>query len=205
MISHQFAAISEIGSNLPQFECERWWKAAIVEHIDCPDYQMLSYFPGTNIKDCPGLLFQEKLPHRIGITLTMFVKVMQQDFLNRNVFVIMTVIEALHCFYCSNYARFVKTTIISWEKDFDFEVPWKWWACLCCVPHHCQKSSFDEARWQCRDDQLTMDPPRAASVGLYLAENTRLGAIRNCPVIRPHCNCSVILSRSKLPDKPICF
>ena len=131
MISHQFAAISEIGSNLPQFECERWWKAAIVEHIDCPDYQMLSYFPGTNIKDCPGFLFQEKHPHRIGITLTMFVKATQQDFLNRNVFVIMTVIEALHCFYCSNYARFVKTTIISWEKDFDFEVPWKWWACLC--------------------------------------------------------------------------
>ena len=45
-ISHRFAAISKIAPNLRQFECERWWKAAIVEHIDCTDYflQTLSHF-----------------------------------------------------------------------------------------------------------------------------------------------------------------
>ena len=45
VISHRFAAISKIAPNLRQFECERWWKAAIVEHIDCTDYflQTLSH------------------------------------------------------------------------------------------------------------------------------------------------------------------
>ena len=103
------------------------------------------------------------------------------------------------CQVCKDYNYFLRKRLWLWGS-LEMLV-----CVLCCVPHHCQKSSFDEAQWQCRDDQLTMDPPRAASVGLYLAENARLGAIRNCPVIRPHCNCSVILSRSKLPDKPICF